>query len=204
MSIPPETRHDRRKQETRERIREAAVDLFAEQGFDATKVSEICEHADVARQTFFNHFPTKRDVLAELFEIGLDLMSVNLDAACEGAATTRERIARFYAATVIPAVEVGPFNRDVVGQVITTMNHMAHPEHARRISDIYLTLIERGLELGDVTRRYSPEALAETIEGGVATLMRDWSAGGGFDVVQRAEELAALAADAVEVRPDER
>ena len=52
-------RLDRRKQETRARILEAAVELFGEVGFEATKVADVCERADVARQTFFNHFPSK-------------------------------------------------------------------------------------------------------------------------------------------------
>ncbi len=41
MSSQPLTRHDRRKEETRARIREAAVELFAEKGYEATKVAEI-------------------------------------------------------------------------------------------------------------------------------------------------------------------
>jgi len=64
LSSQARSRADRRKQETRDRIREAAVELFMEKGFEGTKISEICEQADVARQTFFNHFPSKREVAA--------------------------------------------------------------------------------------------------------------------------------------------
>lgn len=55
-------RRTRRKQQTRERIVDAAIELFIAQGYDATTVDQIAAAADVARGTFFNHFPGKEDV----------------------------------------------------------------------------------------------------------------------------------------------
>ena len=49
---------------TRERLVRAALDLFAEQGYDATTVSEIAERAGgLSKMTFFRHFPDKRELL---------------------------------------------------------------------------------------------------------------------------------------------
>lgn len=42
---------------------DAAIRLFAEQGYERTTVAQIAEAADVVPKTFFNHFPTKEDVL---------------------------------------------------------------------------------------------------------------------------------------------
>lgn len=47
----------------RERLVVAAVDLFAEQGYDDTTVAQIAERAGVTRSTFFRNFSDKRDVL---------------------------------------------------------------------------------------------------------------------------------------------
>jgi AcrR family transcriptional regulator len=41
----------------------AAVDLFGEQGYDATTVAQIAERAGVTKSTFFRHFPDKRELL---------------------------------------------------------------------------------------------------------------------------------------------
>ena len=65
-SKAPLNRRDRRRLELYERIVEAGEALFEEQGYDETKVAEICERADVAYGTFFNHFPTKLDLLRAL------------------------------------------------------------------------------------------------------------------------------------------
>lgn len=41
----------------------AALDLFSEQGYDATSVAQIAERAGLTKTTFFRHFPDKREVL---------------------------------------------------------------------------------------------------------------------------------------------
>ncbi|MEU9831198.1 TetR/AcrR family transcriptional regulator [Streptosporangium sp. NPDC048047] len=58
-----ESRRERKKRQTRQLIAEAAIRLFGEQGYEQTTVAQIAAAADVATKTFFNHFPSKEDVL---------------------------------------------------------------------------------------------------------------------------------------------
>lgn len=62
------TRRERKKEETKERILQAAFALFRKRGVEATTVDEICEKADVAKGTFFNYFPRKEAVFSYLSE----------------------------------------------------------------------------------------------------------------------------------------
>jgi AcrR family transcriptional regulator len=48
----------------RERLQLAALDLFAERGYENTTVTEIAERAGLTKSTFFRHFPDKREVLS--------------------------------------------------------------------------------------------------------------------------------------------
>lgn len=50
--------------DARERLVAAALDLFNEQGYDETTVTQIAERAGLTKSTFFRHFPDKRDLLA--------------------------------------------------------------------------------------------------------------------------------------------
>ena len=49
--------------DARERLRQAALELFAEQGFAATTVPEITARAGLTTRTFFRHFADKREVI---------------------------------------------------------------------------------------------------------------------------------------------
>ncbi|WP_133915104.1 acyl-CoA-like ligand-binding transcription factor [Streptomyces sp. NBC_00582] len=64
-SAAPLGLRERKKQQTRERIRREAYRLFAEHGYEATTVDQIAEAAEVSPSTFFRYFPTKEDVVLQ-------------------------------------------------------------------------------------------------------------------------------------------
>src|SRR5215218_8043767 len=68
---------ERRRQETRARIVDAAEELFAERGFDAVSVMEIARHARVVEKTVFNHFPVKEGLV---FDADPPIRAALLDA----------------------------------------------------------------------------------------------------------------------------
>lgn len=47
----------------RGRLEEAALEMYAERGFDAATVAEIAARAGLTERTFFRHFADKREVL---------------------------------------------------------------------------------------------------------------------------------------------
>ena len=53
---------ERKKQQTRQTIFDAARQLFEKKGFEAVTVAEIARTADVSEVTVFNYFPTKEDL----------------------------------------------------------------------------------------------------------------------------------------------
>ncbi|MTD13626.1 TetR family transcriptional regulator [Nakamurella sp. YIM 132087] len=93
----------------RERLVLAAVDLFTEQGYDATTVAEIAERAGVTKSTFFRHFPDKREVLVAGQEALSRLLSEGIADAPEDA-TPLEAVA---AGLDRVSSEMTSFNRDL-------------------------------------------------------------------------------------------
>lgn len=65
---PPLGRRARKALETRRRILDAAEDLFTRDGYAATTMTAIAEHADVAVQTLYAVFGNKRTILTELID----------------------------------------------------------------------------------------------------------------------------------------
>jgi AcrR family transcriptional regulator len=67
------------------RLVHAALDLFTEQGYDATTVTEIAERAGVTKMTFFRHFADKREVLFAGQELHSQILAEAIAAAPEPA-----------------------------------------------------------------------------------------------------------------------
>ncbi|HTV12523.1 MAG TPA: TetR/AcrR family transcriptional regulator [Acidimicrobiales bacterium] len=69
----------------RERLVVAAVDLFTEQGYDATTVAQIAERAGTTKSTFFRYFPDKRELLVAGQETLSRLLAEGIAEAPESA-----------------------------------------------------------------------------------------------------------------------
>jgi AcrR family transcriptional regulator len=65
---PAPDRRARNRDRTRRALAEAAMELFAAQGYGATTVEQIADLADVSPRTFFRYFDSKEDVLLPLDE----------------------------------------------------------------------------------------------------------------------------------------
>ncbi|MDX3850892.1 helix-turn-helix domain-containing protein [Streptomyces sp. AK02-01A] len=61
------TQHPRRGN-TRQRIQDIALELFAEQGYEKTSLREIAERLEVTKAALYYHFKTKEDILISLFQ----------------------------------------------------------------------------------------------------------------------------------------
>jgi AcrR family transcriptional regulator len=69
----------KRSQETRANILNAAQSLFAQNGYDATGVADICQEAGVSKGSFYYHFPSKQALFLELLDEWLSGLDVQLN-----------------------------------------------------------------------------------------------------------------------------
>lgn len=53
---------------TRQRIQDVALELFAQRGYEKTSLREIAEHLDVTKAALYYHFKSKEDIIISLFE----------------------------------------------------------------------------------------------------------------------------------------
>ncbi|WP_225801813.1 TetR/AcrR family transcriptional regulator [Streptomyces sp. NK15101] len=53
---------------TRQRIQDVALELFAEQGYEKTSLREIAERLDVTKAALYYHFKTKEDIIIGIFQ----------------------------------------------------------------------------------------------------------------------------------------
>jgi AcrR family transcriptional regulator len=60
--------HEVRRGDTRARIQQVALELFAEQGYDKTSLREIAERLDVTKAALYYHYKSKEDIVRSLVE----------------------------------------------------------------------------------------------------------------------------------------
>jgi AcrR family transcriptional regulator len=200
-------RRERRKLEVRTRILDAARALFRTRSFAQTRVVEICEQADVAEKTFFNHFPSKQDLLSELAAEGLDAILESIERARKQGRSTPERIRLFFDAVADSLADGGPPQRELMTELV----HVVHVlpassdprDPARRLHEAMGALVADGLEAGDVTRRHEPETLTEMLLGAYYVLAFNFVHLDSFPVRKQAVAVARFLADAFAPRSDE-
>jgi len=201
---PELTRRERGKRKVRNRIVDAARDLFRTQGFGATRVTEICERADVAEKTFFNYFPTKQGVLGDLAMRAVEELLLSIEVARKQGRSTRERLELFFGALAETMSVVDPPQKELVAAIVQVVHVSGDTSSdARKLHDAFGALVSDGLEAGEVTTRHDPETLTEMILGAYYVLTFNYVNLVGFDVREQARSVSRFLADAFQPRADE-
>jgi AcrR family transcriptional regulator len=191
-------RRERRKLEVRGRIVDAAIRLFDEHGFEATKVADICERADVVNKTFFNHFPTKQHLLREIAESQITVLFADIETVRARRATTREQIATLFERIADNVDAAGPMRRELVTEMIHATESSGNGSvQSRRLQDAFAAMIRDGRVRGDVLADHPIATQADLVLGTFYALMFAWAHATDFPLRRRALGAARLLGDAL-------
>jgi AcrR family transcriptional regulator len=164
-------RLERRKLEVREKILAAAFDLFLGQGVAATTIEEICERADVANRTFFNHFATRQDMIRALAERRLvNLHDVVFDRADEAIPA---RLVGVFDDIAAALAKSGDTYRELIGEMLATSGYCV--QRGFNLHDTFAELVKEGVARGEVSATHDAETLADIIVGALSGGIVNWT-----------------------------
>jgi len=195
------SRRERRKLEMRARILEAAVALFDRQGYQATRVSEISDRADVAHKTFFNHFPTKQHLLQAIAEQAMNEQLAGIEELRKQPLPTRKRLERLFDWISDRAENAGPMRPELLHEIIRFTHATSAEGEARKLHDAFAGIVRDGHEAGDVTREHDEETLVEMLMGAYYVVMLNWTHFDGYPLRERARAAARFLAAAITIKP---
>jgi AcrR family transcriptional regulator len=198
-----EGRRERKKRELHARIYETARQLFLEHGFEATTVAQIAEAADVAQGTFFNHFPSKQAVLAELTsEVSGHLQSM-VDQQLTRPVSALDRITGFADCVAKEVGQARGLARDVLLELMRTS---ARPGEAYpylvRVHEPFTAILREGQQQGDVRADLDATFLAEMVVGALNVAVTNWMVDPEYPLEERLLQTAAFIREAIQARTE--
>lgn len=144
-------RRQRKRQAIHQRLLDEAEGLFQQRGVARTTVDDIAEAADVARQTFFNHFPYKEAVAVELAAEGIQDVAERAQALLE-AGTPALDVLRCTAQWIL---EISMSQGEIAAVVARELQH-TDPERSLRaerqipLRDIFEAILLQAREEGTI------------------------------------------------------
>lgn len=178
----------------RQRILAAAVDLFADHGYDATSVSQVISRAGVAKGGFYHHFASKEELLyavyGQLIARQLEGMEQILAAGAPPAETLRAMILDLVETTASSTREALVFSREL--SQLGNKRIMQLRSQRRRYHTAMIKLVQEAQERGQFSTVASPEIITFTIFGVINEMPRWYRPNGRMRPEQIATEIADL------------
>jgi AcrR family transcriptional regulator len=169
------TRREQRRQQTFERLLQAAREQFSANGFDRTTIDDIASTARVSRGTFFNYFDNKDAVLAALHQVHMDKLPGIVDDLLARDLTTAERIGSLFNDVVEAAVTLENYFRATTRELD---RDLATPEKSAARTQRFLVafgrILEAGVDCGEVRRDYPLDFLSQMLTAVYITTIRLW------------------------------
>ena len=187
-------RRAKRKQEIRARIESAAYSLFKRQGIEETSIEQICLAADVARRTFYGHYPNKQALLQSISQTRIwgtaeELIKEIMDHH----ESTRERLSAMIDYMERNIASYGEVDRALIMVVPSSS------EDTRQLRDVsdslrdnFARFIRAGQDKGDTNTAFSAELLAEMVMGTLNMLLVNWAMEPDYPITRKLEEARQL------------
>ena len=178
-----------------QRILEAAVKVFAKQGFYGSTIAQIAREAGVADGTIYLYFKNKDDILVQFFEFKTKQVFDRFQKIVSKSDNALEKL------TQLIRRHLNEFERDrnmaVVYQSETRRNSPLVKEQIRQMSKMYLDIVAEIVEQGQVEGCFRKDLYLGLVKryilGAVEEVISTWiRSGGKYDLVAMADPLVDL------------
>jgi len=162
--------------ERRRQILDAAVRVFARQGFHTCRVSDIADEAGVAYGLVYHYFSSKEEILDTLFSDRWEVMLGAIAAADAAVSSPREKLGSI-AAFIVDSYRHDP---DVMKVIIVEVTRAANTfglTHLTKIREAYAGIagiVAAAQADGSFRSEITPEFAAQTFYGAMEQLLTGW------------------------------
>jgi TetR/AcrR family transcriptional regulator, fatty acid metabolism regulator protein len=160
----------------RRQILDAAIRVFARQGFHSTRVADIADEAGVAYGLVYHYFKSKDEVLNELFSERWSLLLVAIEEADRSEATPRSKL-EAVAGFIVDSYRHDPeLMKVIIVEVTRAANSFGrtHLPEIRRAYDSIGKIVADGQAQGAFRRDVDPAFASMSFYGAIEQLLSGW------------------------------
>jgi TetR/AcrR family fatty acid metabolism transcriptional regulator len=157
-------------------ILDAAVRVFARQGFHTCRVSDIADEAGVAYGLVYHYFSSKDEILDTLFLERWDVMLAAIAEADRSQAEPREKL-HAIASFIVESYRRDPELMKVIIVEVTRAANTFGRTHLAKIRDAYEQIggiVERAQQAGVFRTEITPEFAALAFYGAIEQVLTGW------------------------------
>jgi TetR/AcrR family transcriptional regulator, fatty acid metabolism regulator protein len=157
-------------------ILEAAVRVFARQGFHTCRVSDIADEAGVAYGLVYHYFSSKEEILDTLFLERWDVMLEAISEVDASSRSPREKL-QAIAGFIVESYRHDPELMKVIIVEVTRAANTFGRTHLAKIRDAYekiAAIVERAQAAGTFREEITPEFAALAFYGCVEQVLTGW------------------------------
>jgi AcrR family transcriptional regulator len=190
----------------RRQILDAAIRVFARQGFHATRVSDIADEAGVAYGLVYHYFKSKEEVLNELFSERWSLLLAAIEETDQQEGSPREKLGAV-AAFIVDSYRHDPeLMKVIIVEVTRAANSFGrtHLPEIRRAYESTAKIVAEGQAEGAFRRDIDPIFASMSFYGAIEQLLSGWIfeliPASGTDFQQAKDLVVATICDGLEPR----
>ena len=160
----------------RRQILDAAIRVFARQGFHATRVSDIADEAGVAYGLVYHYFKSKDQVLNELFVERWSLLLTAIEETDRAADAPREKLAAVATFIVDSYVHDPELMKVIIVEVTRAANSFGrtHLTEIRRAYQSIAKIVADGQAAGAFRDDVDPMFASMSFYGAIEQLLSGW------------------------------
>jgi TetR/AcrR family fatty acid metabolism transcriptional regulator len=166
-----------RQADRRQQILAAAVKVFAEKGFHASRVGDIAEEAGIAYGLVYHYFASKEDLLETIFRTTWTEMLARVREVEEAGVPAAEAV-RQVTALLLRTWRRDPALVRVLVREVTRNQHVQQEiEEITEAMEALETIVRRGQESGEFRNELDPRLAAVVFYGALEEVLSSWVLG---------------------------
>ncbi len=161
-----EKKRKSKKERTKEKIFNTAISLFIEKGYENTTVQEITEKVDVAKGTFFIHFPTKDAILTYLGEQRLAITKDKLVKDLADITGAGEKLLAIFELLARTSEEDKVMTRLISYEIIKKLSSPEFEKEAKNLLElqrIFESILYYGQQTSEFRNNFQPSEVADIL-----------------------------------------